>query len=90
MAGLQLYNLADNSGGLILNLTLNVVLVPSFHGLGAAVAWTLTFFALGTARIIQVKGKVLGVLPFSARSVPIHVRTYLPDCTDVEIDASAV
>jgi O-antigen/teichoic acid export membrane protein len=66
MAGLQLYNLADNSGGLILNLTLNVILVPSFHGLGAAVAWTLTFFALGTARILQVKGKVLGVLPFSA------------------------
>ena len=66
MAGLQLYNLFDNSGGLILNVTLNVILVPSFHGLGAAVAWTLTFFALGTARILQVKGKVLGVLPFSS------------------------
>jgi O-antigen/teichoic acid export membrane protein len=66
MAGLQLYNLADNSGGLILNVTLNIILVPSFHGLGAAVAWTVTFFALGTARILQVKGKVLGVLPFSS------------------------
>ena len=66
MAGLQLYNLFDNSGGLILNVTLNVILVPEFHGLGAAVAWTLTFFALGTARILQVKGKVLSVLPFSS------------------------
>ena len=66
MAGLQLYNLFDNGGGLILNVTLNVILVPEFHGLGAAVAWTLTFFALGTARILQVKGKVLSVLPFSS------------------------
>ena len=40
MAGLQLYNLFDNSGGLILNVTLNVILVPEFHGLGAAVATT--------------------------------------------------
>jgi O-antigen/teichoic acid export membrane protein len=66
MAGLQLYNLADNTGGLILNVTLNIVLVPAFHGVGAAVAWTLTFFALGLARMLQVKWKVLGVLPFSA------------------------
>ena len=33
--------------------------------------------------------RVTRVLPLSARSVPIHVRTYFPDCTDVEIDASA-
>src|SRR4029078_1706558 len=33
---------------------------------------------------------VTRVLPFSPRSVPIHVRTYLPDCTDGAIDASAV
>ena len=66
MAGLQLYNLADNVGGLILNVTLNVVLVPAFGGVGAAVAWTMTFLALGTARILQVKGKVLQVLPFSS------------------------
>ena len=66
MAGLQLYNLADNVGGLILNVTLNVVLVPAFGGVGAAVAWTVTFLALGTARILQVKSKVLQVLPFSS------------------------
>ena len=66
MAGLQLYNLFDNVGGLILNVSLNIALVPAFDGVGAAVAWTVTFFALGTARIIQVKGKVLGVLPFSS------------------------
>jgi O-antigen/teichoic acid export membrane protein len=66
MAGLQLYNLADNVGGLVLNVALNVVLVPAFGGVGAAVAWTTTFLALGTARTWQVKGHVLGVLPFSA------------------------
>ena len=33
---------------------------------------------------------VTRVLPFSPRSVPIHVRTYLPACTEVAIDASAV
>ena len=66
MAGLQLYNLADNVGGLILNITLNVVLVPAFGGVGAAVAWTVTFLALGTARMLQVKSKVLQVLPFSS------------------------
>jgi O-antigen/teichoic acid export membrane protein len=66
MAGLQLYNLADNVGGLVLNITLNVVLVPAFGGVGAAVAWTVTFLALGTARILQVKSKVLQVLPFSS------------------------
>ncbi len=69
MAGLQLYNLFDNVGGLILNVALNVVLVPTFDGVGAAVAWTTTFLALGTARILQVKGKVLGVLPFSSPMV---------------------
>ena len=66
MAGLQLFNLADNVGGLILNVSLNVALVPEFGGVGAAVAWTLTFLALGTARILQVKGRVLHVLPFSS------------------------
>src|SRR6266550_5613865 len=29
------------------------------------------------------------VLPFAPRSVPSHVRTYLPDWTDTAIDASA-
>jgi O-antigen/teichoic acid export membrane protein len=66
MAGLQLYNLADNVGGLVLNVMLNVALVPLLGGVGAALAWTLTFFALGTARMLQVKWKVLHVLPFSA------------------------
>jgi O-antigen/teichoic acid export membrane protein len=66
MAGLQLYNLADNVSGLALNLALNLALVPAFGGRGAALAWTITFFALGTARMLQVRSKVLGVLPFSS------------------------
>ena len=66
MAGLQLYNLADNALGLALNLALNLALVPVLGGTGAAIAWTLTFFAVGTARMLQVKSKVLGVFPFSS------------------------
>jgi O-antigen/teichoic acid export membrane protein len=66
MAGLQLYNLADNVCGLFFNLGLNLALVPAFAGAGAAWAWTLTFFAVGTARVLQVRRNVLGVLPFSA------------------------
>jgi O-antigen/teichoic acid export membrane protein len=65
MAGLQLYNLADNALGLAFNLALNLALVPLLGGVGAAIAWTLTFIAVGTARMLQVKGHVLGVLPFS-------------------------
>ncbi len=66
MAGLQLYNLADNVCGLFFNLSLNFALVPVLAGAGAAWAWTLTFFAVGTARMLQVRRNVLGVLPFSA------------------------
>jgi len=65
MAGLQLYNLADNVCGLIFNLSLNLILVPVLAGAGSAWAWTFTFIGVGTARILQVRANVLGVLPFS-------------------------
>ena len=65
MAGLQLYNLADNVCGLFLNLALNLALVPLLGGPGAAWVWTFTFLCVGTARVFQVRRNVLGVVPFS-------------------------
>ena len=65
MAGLQLYNLADNVCGLFLNLALNLAFVPVLAGPGAAWAWTLTFLCVGAARVLQVRRNVLGIVPFS-------------------------
>lgn len=60
-------NMVDNVGVLILNVGLNLYLIPR-HGLvGSAVAWTVSLMAVNVARVVQVRA-TLGMLPFDSGS----------------------
>jgi len=54
MSGRVWLNMVDNIGALVLNVGLNLWLIPA-HGItGAAVAWSASLIAVNLARVIQV------------------------------------
>jgi len=60
-------NMVDNVGVLVLNVALNLYLIPR-HGLvGSAVAWMVSLVAVNVARVLQVRS-TMGMLPFDAAS----------------------
>jgi O-antigen/teichoic acid export membrane protein len=64
-AGLNKLALIDNVVILILNVTLNLILIPS-HGIrGAAIAWTVSLLGVNVARAIQVRRRVVPAWPFN-------------------------
>lgn len=54
MSGHPGWNLADNGATLALNIALNLVLIPPYGILGAAVAWTVSLTVGNAARLVQV------------------------------------
>lgn len=54
MSGRPGWNLADNGVTLALNIALNLVLIPPYGILGAAVAWTVSLTVGNAARLVQV------------------------------------
>lgn len=63
MSGRPGWGLADNVATLVLNVVLNLVLIPPFGIVGAAVAWSLSLVVVNLARVVQV-WLVLRMLPF--------------------------
>jgi O-antigen/teichoic acid export membrane protein len=64
-AGLNKLALIDNVVILILNVSLNLILIPS-HGIrGAAIAWTVSLLGVNVARAIQVRRRVVPAWPFN-------------------------
>lgn len=57
-------NVMDNVAAVLLNVGLNLYLIPRHGILGAAIAWTASIWLLSLARVVQVK-MLTGVLPFS-------------------------
>ncbi len=72
MSGRPAWNLVDNSVTLALNVALNLVLIPLYGILGAAVAWAVSLTVGNAARLVQV-WLLMRMGPFA----PAQLRTVL-------------
>jgi O-antigen/teichoic acid export membrane protein len=63
MSGLVRTNMVDNMVALVLNVALNLLLIPRYGINGAALAWAVSLTVVNVARVEQVR-RSLGVLPF--------------------------
>ncbi|MGW5579913.1 flippase [Micromonospora chokoriensis] len=58
MSGRVSVNMVDNLAALVLNVLLNLWLIPAYGILGAAVAWAVSLAAVNLARVWQVRAQV--------------------------------
>ncbi|MFK3980779.1 flippase [Micromonospora sp. NPDC050397] len=58
MSGRVSVNMVDNLAALVLNILLNIVLIPAHGILGAAVAWAVSLAVVNIARVWQVRAQV--------------------------------
>lgn len=58
MSGRVSVNMVDNLAALVLNILLNIVLIPAYGILGAAVAWAVSLAVVNIARVWQVRAQV--------------------------------
>ncbi|MEU8264227.1 flippase [Micromonospora sp. NPDC048999] len=65
MSGRVAVNMYDNLAALLLNVLLNLWLIPAYGIVGAAVAWAVSLAAVNVARVLQVRALVRA-LPVSA------------------------
>jgi O-antigen/teichoic acid export membrane protein len=65
MSGRVGLNMADNIAALLLNVLLNLWLIPAYGIIGAAVAWAVSLAVVNVARVLQVRA-VTGALPVTA------------------------
>lgn len=63
MSGRPLVNTLNNLVVLLMNVSLNIVLVPRFGLIGAAAAWTVSLAAVNLARVVEVRA-ILRMWPF--------------------------
>lgn len=63
MSGRPILNTIDNVGVLVLNITLNLYLIPRHGIIGAALAWAISLWLVNVARVVQV-WVVMRMLPF--------------------------
>ena len=63
MSGRPVLSFVDNVGALIVNVVLNLVLIPHFGITGSAYAWAISLTLVNVARVVQV-GIVLDMYPF--------------------------
>lgn len=61
MTGRVKLSLADNLGALVLNIVLNLILIPQHGIVGAAASWTIVLIAVNTVKYIQVRR--IGIQP---------------------------
>lgn len=90
MSGRVSLNMADNLAALVLNIGLNLWLIPAYGIVGAAVAWAVSLAVVNIARVLQVRA-LIGALPVTigmvkglvaavlAGAVGVLVRVVLPD-----------
>jgi len=65
MSGRVAINMYDNIAALLLNILLNLWLIPGYGIVGAAIAWAVSLAAVNIARVLQVWGLI--------RAVPVTV-----------------
>ncbi|WP_434739780.1 flippase [Micromonospora sp. SH-82] len=64
MSGRVALNMADNVAALVINVLLNLWLIPAYGIVGSAVAWSVSLIVVNIARVWQVR-YLIGALPFS-------------------------
>ena len=64
-AGLNKLALFDNVVILVLNIGLNLLLIPQYGIRGAAFAWTISLIGVNAARAVQVRRHVVPAWPFN-------------------------
>jgi O-antigen/teichoic acid export membrane protein len=67
MSGRVAVNMADNVGVLILNIALNLILIPPYGIEGSAVAWSVSLALVNILRVWQVH-QIVGISPLSPES----------------------
>jgi len=65
MSGRPALNMADNVVVLVLNVVLNIWLIPIFGIVGSAGAWAVSLALVNLARVVQVR-MIMGMFPFGA------------------------
>jgi O-antigen/teichoic acid export membrane protein len=65
MSGRNAMNMVDTVAALVLNVGLNVILIPHLGINGASLAWALSLFLIGVLRAAQVKRYVINAWPLS-------------------------
>jgi O-antigen/teichoic acid export membrane protein len=68
MSGYNRLNMLDTVGVLVLNVGLNVALIPVLGIAGSAWAWTLALMVYGVVRVVQVNRLVLHTWPIGPRT----------------------
>ena len=63
MSGRPTMNMVNNILGLIINIVLNIALIPSQGIVGSAIAWAVTLVLMNIARVTQVR-LTMDMLPF--------------------------
>lgn len=66
-SGRVVLNMIDNVGVLLLNVVLNLYLIPRHGLLGSAVAWMTSLVVVNVARVLQVR-TTMAMVPFDASS----------------------
>jgi O-antigen/teichoic acid export membrane protein len=67
MSGHNTMNMVDTVAALVLNVGLNLALIPQFGINGASLAWTVSLTLIGVLRAIQVHHYVIDAYPLSRR-----------------------
>jgi O-antigen/teichoic acid export membrane protein len=70
MSGRALLDMGLSLGAVTLNLTLNILLIPRYGGVGAATSGAITFAAWGITRLVLVH-RLIGCQPFTGRMVAL-------------------
>jgi O-antigen/teichoic acid export membrane protein len=63
MSGRPMWSMVDNTAVLVLNVVLNLLLIPRYGIVGSAVAWAVSLVLVNLARLVQV-WLLLRMLPF--------------------------
>ena len=67
MSGSNRLNMIDNVVTLVLNVTLNIVLIPQYGIVGAGMAWAASLAVMNVVKLLQLR-RLLGALPFDRTS----------------------
>ena len=67
MSGRNAMNMFDTVGALVINLGLNLLLIPSLGIRGASLAWAVSLLVIGVLRAVQVHHFVVPAYPLSWR-----------------------
>jgi O-antigen/teichoic acid export membrane protein len=70
MSGRVRMNMYNNIGVLVVNIGLNLALIPKFGITGAAVAWSVSLAVVNVARVVEVQ-VIFGVMPFARATLKI-------------------